>query len=288
MSLVPEDATRATATTRTTNSTETDMRGDADTAATDHAAPAGHTDLAEPTAPAEHADRADHTGRTLLPTAGGAECVAALRVILRGHRLLAVTAGLVLVTGTAIGLLTAPLLGHIVDLVIDSEGPSALTVPLVLLVVVALARGAAAVVGGVLVARLGETVLATVRERFIERALRLPLERVEAAGSGDLVSRVTSDVSMIAKSVRQALPEFTRSALTIVLTLAGLALLDWRFLLAALLAVPVQILSVRWYLRRAAPVYAHHRIATGALQHQLLDSIGGVRTVRAFRLNHPH
>ncbi|MFI8425787.1 hypothetical protein ACIG2K_36140, partial [Streptomyces sp. NPDC085479] len=140
MSLVPEDAPRATATTRTTNSTETDMRGNADAAATDHADPTEHTDPAEPTAPAEHADRADHTGRTLLPTAGGAECVAALRVILRGHRLLAVAAALVLVAGTAIGLLTAPLLGHIVDLVIDSEGPSALTVPLVLLVVVALAR----------------------------------------------------------------------------------------------------------------------------------------------------
>ncbi|MFB7943008.1 ABC transporter ATP-binding protein, partial [Streptomyces sp. NPDC056049] len=226
--------------------------------------------------------------RTLLPTAGGAECLAALRTVLRAHRVPALAAVLVLVVGTGIGLLTAPLLGHIVDLVIERRGPDALTVPLALLVVVALARGAVAAIGGILVARVGEAVLATTRERFIERALRLPLERVEAAGSGDLVSRVTSDVSMIAKSVRQALPEFTRSALTIVLTLVGLAVLDWRFLLAALLAVPVQILSVRWYLRRAAPVYARHRVATGALQHQLLDSIGGVRTVRAFRLNDPH
>ncbi|MFF8827907.1 ABC transporter ATP-binding protein [Streptomyces sp. NPDC015131] len=226
--------------------------------------------------------------RALLPTATGAECVAALRTMLRGHRALAWTAVAVLVTGTAIGLLTAPLLGHIVDLVVERRGTPALTLPLVLLVVVALARGVAAAIGSTLVARLGETVLASVRERFIERALGLPLARVEAAGSGDLVSRVTSDVSMIAKSVRQALPEFTRSALTIVLTFAGLAILDWRFLLAALLAVPVQVLSVRWYLRRAAPVYAEHRVATGALQHQLLDSIGGVRTVRAFRLNTTH
>ncbi|MGP4086242.1 ABC transporter ATP-binding protein, partial [Streptomyces sp. KR55] len=74
----------------------------------------------------------------------------------------------------------------------------------------------------------------------------------------------------------------------IVLTLVGLAVLDWRFLLAVLLAVPVQVLSVRWYVRRAAPVYAEHRVATGALQHQLLDSVGGVRTVRAFRLNRVH
>ncbi|MFF0487365.1 ABC transporter ATP-binding protein, partial [Streptomyces sp. NPDC004435] len=298
MSTVPEDETREPATTRTTtNSTETDMGGDADTVGTvlaDRSDPADHADRSDP------ADGADGTGpslspappdpvdRTLLPTAGGGECLAALRTVLRAHRVPALAAVLVLVAGTGIGLLTAPLLGHIVDLVIERRGPDALTVPLALLVVVALARGAVAAIGGILVARVGEAVLATTRERFIERALRLPLERVEAAGSGDLVSRVTSDVSMIAKSVRQALPEFTRSALTIVLTLVGLAVLDWRFLLAALLAVPVQILSVRWYLRRAAPVYARHRVATGALQHQLLDSIGGVRTVRAFRLNKPH
>ncbi|MFG2833827.1 ABC transporter ATP-binding protein [Streptomyces zaomyceticus] len=226
--------------------------------------------------------------RVLLPTATGAESVAALRTMLHGHRLLAVVAIVVLVAGTAVGLLTAPLLGHIVDLVVDKKGAAALTLPLVLLVVVAVARGAAAAVGSTLVARLGETVLAALREQFIERALRLPLDRVEAAGSGDLVSRVTSDVSMIGKSVRQALPEFSRSALTILLTFVGLAVLDWRFLIAALLASPVQVISVRWYMRRAAPVYGEHRVATGALQHQLLDSVGGVRTVRAFRLDGTH
>ncbi|MFD8639479.1 ABC transporter ATP-binding protein [Streptomyces zaomyceticus] len=226
--------------------------------------------------------------RVLLPTATGAESVAALRTMLHGHRLLAVVAIVVLVAGTAVGLLTAPLLGHIVDLVVDKKGAAALTLPLVLLVVVAVARGAAAAVGSTLVARLGETVLAALREQFIERALRLPLDRVEAAGSGDLVSRVTSDVSMIGKSVRQALPEFSRSALTILLTFVGLAVLDWRFLIAALIASPVQVISVRWYMRRAAPVYGEHRVATGALQHQLLDSVGGVRTVRAFRLDDTH
>ncbi|MET9676321.1 ABC transporter ATP-binding protein [Streptomyces sp. NPDC006482] len=226
--------------------------------------------------------------RALLPTATGAESMAALRTMLHGHRLLAVSAVAVLVAGTAVGLLTAPLLGHIVDLVVDRRGAGALTVPLVLLIVVAVVRGAATALGGTLVARLGETVLAALREQFVERALRLPLERVEAAGSGDLVSRVTSDVTMIAKSVRQALPEFSRSALTIVLTFAGLAVLDWRFLLAALLAAPVQVFSVRWYMRRSSPVYGEHRIATGALQHQLLDSVGGARTVRAFRLGAPH
>ncbi|MFJ1578162.1 ABC transporter ATP-binding protein [Streptomyces sp. NPDC088182] len=226
--------------------------------------------------------------RELLPTATGARTLAVVRGLLRRHRSLTVGAVTVLVIGTGTGLLTAPLLGHIVDLVVDERGASALTVPMVLLLAVAVARAVATAIGKSLVARLGETVLADLRERFIARALRLPLERVERAGSGDLTSRVTGDVTLIARAVRQALPEFISAFLTIVLTLGGLAVLDWRFLLAVLVSVPVHVLTVRWYIPRAARVYAAHRVATGALQHQLLDSVGGVRTVRAFRLNGRH
>lgn len=226
--------------------------------------------------------------RELLPTATGAQTLSVVRALLRRHRLLALAAVTVLVVGTGIGMLTAPLLGRIVDLVVDKRGPASLTVPMVLLLAVAVARGIATAIGKSLIARLGETVLASLRERFIARALRLPLERVEQAGSGDLTSRVTGDVTLIAKAVRQALPEFAGAFLTIVLTLLGLAVLDWRFLLAVLVAVPVHVLTVRWYIPRAATVYAAHRVATGALQHQLLDSVGGVRTVRAFRLNGRH
>ncbi|MEV4334576.1 ABC transporter ATP-binding protein [Streptomyces sp. NPDC049597] len=234
------------------------------------------------------ADRGASGERELLPTATGAQTLAAVRALLRHHRLLAVIAVTVLVAGTGIGLLTAPLLGRIVDLVAERRGADALTVPMVLLLAVAVARGVATAIGHSLVARLGETVLADLRERFVGRALRLPLDRVEQAGSGDLTSRVTGDVTIIAKAVRQALPEFAAALLTIALTLVGLAVLDWRFLLAVLLAVPVHVLTVRWYIPRAASVYARHRVASGALQHQLLDSIGGVRTVRAFRLTGSH
>ncbi|WP_251023607.1 ABC transporter ATP-binding protein [Streptomyces sp. ISL-10] len=226
--------------------------------------------------------------RELLPIATGAQTLAVVGSLLRRHRLLAVSAVTVLVIGTGIGMLTAPLLGRIVDLVVEQREPGSLTLPMVLLIAVAIGRGAGTAVGSSLVARLGETILAGLRERFIDRALRLPLERVEKAGSGDLTSRVTGDVTLITNAVRQALPEFSSALLTIGLTLVGLTVLDWRFLLAVLLAVPIHVLTVRWYIPRSTPVYAAHRVATGSLQHQLLDSVGGVRTVRAFRLNDRH
>jgi ATP-binding cassette subfamily C protein len=135
---------------------------------------------------------------------------------------------------------------------------------------------------------VGEHVLAELRERFAARALGLPLARIEDAGAGDLVSRVTSDVSVVGEAVREAVPEFARSALVIVLTVVALAALDWRFMVAALVAVPIQAVTTRWYLRRSTPLYERQRVAGGAQHQQLLDTVGGAATIRAFGLDHEH
>ncbi|MEW1646157.1 ABC transporter ATP-binding protein [Streptomyces sp. NPDC091219] len=226
--------------------------------------------------------------RALLPTATPARTRAAVRELLRPQRGLAVAGFGLMVVATAVGLLTQPLLGHIVDVVTEHRSPDALTFPVVALAGVAVVQGVTTALGMSLISRLGETALARLRELFVERALSLPLDRVEKAGSGDLNSRVTRDVSRVADAVRGALPELARSALSIVLTLGALALLDWRFLLAALIAVPVQAHTARWYVRNAVPLYAKERIATGSQQQQLLDTIGGARTVRAYRLQRDH
>ena len=226
--------------------------------------------------------------RALLPTATAAQTWAAVRALLRPRRLLVVLAVAVLTVGTAIGLVTIRLLGHIVDLVAGGRPPDAITAVVIALVLVAVGQAVAAGWGLTLVARLGEGMLADLRERFIDRALALPLDQVEEAGTGDLTSRVTNDVTVIGTAVRSALPELARSMLTILLTTAGLAVLDWRFLVAALLAVPIQIHTVRWYSGRALPLYARQRVAVGALQQQLQETVSGAATVRALRLQERH
>ncbi|MFJ4102807.1 ABC transporter ATP-binding protein [Amycolatopsis japonica] len=226
--------------------------------------------------------------RELLPTADGKRIRAVLGELLRTSKARAAGALTMLVGATAIGLLTARLLGHIVDLVIEKRPATELATPVVALVLVAVAQAIATALGVSLTAKLGETLLAELRERFVDRALGLPLEQIERAGSGDLTARVTNDVTVVARAVREALPELGRSVLTIVLTLGALAVLDWRFLLAALLAAPIQLHTVRWYVRNAVPLYAKQRIATGSQQQQLLDTIGGAKTVRAFRLADAH
>ena len=79
------------------------------------------------------------------------------------------------------------------------------------------------------------------------------------------------------------MPALLRSVLAVVLTLAGLAVLDLRLALAGLLAVPVQVLATRAYLRRARPLYAREGVALGERTQVLGDALSGRRTVQALR-----
>ncbi|MGH8904297.1 MAG: ABC transporter ATP-binding protein [Egibacteraceae bacterium] len=248
------------------------------------------------------------TARVLLPTATAAQTRQAVAGLVRAHRGLAVRTVVVLVAATAVGLAVPPLLGHIVDIVVASQPPGAQGVggsPLnaqgaggnspnaITAVVAALlaATGAQGVLSGwgrLLVARLGELMLAGLREQVVERALGVPLGDMERAGTGDLVARVGGDVSAVSEAVREALPGLVVSVLTVGLTVVGLAALDWRLALAGLAAAPAQITATRWYLRRSAPIYAVERIAEGARAQQLHESIAGAATVRAYRLGRRH
>ncbi len=220
----------------------------------------------------------------LLPTAGGREVRRVVAELLRPRRRRAAVAVLVLVAAAGAGLLGPLLLGEIVDRVTSGQGPAAITAPGVALLGVAVAEAALSAVGLALVAGLGQPMLADLRERVVERALRLPAEDVERSGRGDLLSRVGDDVAAVAEAVVSALPALAGASVTIGLTFAGLAAIDPRLALAGLCSVPLQAYALRWYLPRARPAYMDERVAAGARAQALLEAVGGARTIRALGL----
>jgi ATP-binding cassette, subfamily C, bacterial len=219
-----------------------------------------------------------------LPTAGGTEVRRELRGLLRPRRRLAGVAALVLVAASAAGLCGPLLLGVIVERVTDGRGGDAVTLPALGLLGVVVAQSALTALGVSLVAAVGQPMLAELRERVVDRALRVPSERIERAGRGDLLSRVGDDVAAVSEAVVEALPGLAGAAVAIALTFVGLAAIDPRLALAGLCSVPIQVLALRWYLPRAKPAYADERVAGGARAQALLEAVGGARTIRALGL----
>ncbi len=223
----------------------------------------------------------------LLPIATPARTRQSVGALIRPHRLL-LAGTLVTLLAAAVAILAVPpLLGGIVD--VAFTGGAVGTVDLLALGILAALVGRAllAALGAVLVARLGELVLAGLRERVVRRALGVRVADIERAGSGDLLQRVSGDISAISEGVRQAAPLLIIAALDVGLTIVGLAVLDWRFALAGLVPLPIWILATRWYVRVSGPLYAGERIAEGSRTQSLLAGVGGAATVRAYRLRVP-
>ncbi len=228
------------------------------------------------------------SGRALLPTAGTAEIRRALRRLLRPQRTLVALAVPLLVAESLTGLIGPAVIGHIVDLVLDGAAASAITGPVLLLAFAALVEGVVGAAGMVVVARAAGGALADLRERVVERALGLPLADLERAGTGDLLARVEGDVDVVSDLADDSLGDFIADVLDIVATFGGLAFLDWRLALAGLAALPIQYLGLRWYVRRAGPIYRAAAVADGERAQVLLGGIEGASTVRAFRLGDRH
>ncbi|GAA2075738.1 ABC transporter ATP-binding protein [Actinomadura alba] len=132
--------------------------------------------------------------------------------------------------------------------------------------------------------RLGEKVLAELREEFVDRVLDLPLSTVERAGTGDLVTRTSRDVDALARTVRMAVPETLIALVTVSFTLGALVLVGPVFILPCLVVAPLLWGCTRWYLARARDGYLRENAAWAELTDSLAETVKGARTVDALGL----
>ena len=80
------------------------------------------------------------------------------------------------------------------------------------------------------------------------------------------------------------MPELLQAGLFVGLTLFGLAALNPWLALAALPAVPIQLLGLRHYLSHVVPLYSHQRVQEGERTQRLIGAITGAKTSRALGL----
>jgi ABC-type multidrug transport system fused ATPase/permease subunit len=132
---------------------------------------------------------------------------------------------------------------------------------------------------------LGEQILADLREDFLDRVLALPLGTVERAGTGDLLTRTTSDIDALARTARFAVPETLVAAVTVVVTVVAAALTSWKLALPAAIVVPLLYVSTRWYLKRAPAGYLAEREAYSVMTSGVAETAEGSRTVDALGLS---
>ncbi|MFD6874298.1 MULTISPECIES: ABC transporter ATP-binding protein [unclassified Streptomyces] len=133
-------------------------------------------------------------------------------------------------------------------------------------------------------AMLGEEMLADLREDFLIRSVGLPPGVLERAGTGDLLSRITTDIDRLANAMREAVPQLAIGVVWAGLLFGALAVTAPPLALAALVALPVLVIGCRWYFRRAPSAYRSEAAGYAAVASVLTETVDAGRTVEAHRL----
>ncbi|MFG2274560.1 ABC transporter ATP-binding protein [Streptomyces chartreusis] len=133
-------------------------------------------------------------------------------------------------------------------------------------------------------AMLGERMLADLREDFLVRSVGLPPGVLERAGTGDLLSRITTDIDRLANAMREAVPQLAIGLVWAALLLGGLIITAPPLAAAVLLAVPLLVIGCRWYFKRAPAAYRSEAAGYASVAAALAETVDAGHTVEAHRL----
>jgi ATP-binding cassette subfamily B multidrug efflux pump len=187
---------------------------------------------------------------------------------------------LLLVSGA--NLATPLLIGRAID---EGIGPRRLGVIFVVvgwLVGLALARAMFTFLQGYLAERASQGVAYDLRDALFERIERLSFSYYDRVQTGQLVTRLTSDVEQIRTFAGSGVVQLANAVVMLVGTTVLLLYLDWQLALVALAVVPVIALLLVRFVGRIRPLFREVQQTLGRLNTVLQEDLQGVRVIRAF------
>lgn len=130
--------------------------------------------------------------------------------------------------------------------------------------------------------RVGEAVVADLRKALFSHLLTLPVKFFEERRTGELTSRLTSDVATVQAAVSQALAQLVNQSVSLIGGTALLFYLQPRLTLVMLSVVPAVAIFAALFGRRLRAVSAHFQDQVAAANARANEAIEGIRVVKTF------
>ena len=132
-------------------------------------------------------------------------------------------------------------------------------------------------------AAAGQRIAFRVRSALFGHLHRLPLAFHDRQRTGDLVTRVTSDVTRVQELVMDDLLVVTATRIFQVTgMLVVMLVIDWRVGLVAMLSAPLTLATSAWFRRRIRAGEGHVRAREGDIASMAQETISSIRVVKAF------
>ncbi|OKK02613.1 ABC transporter [Streptomyces sp. CB03234] len=215
-----------------------------------------------------------------VPDRSTRAAVATMYRLTTGHRASVVVATVLTLVGSALGL-AQPL---VAKQIVDVSGDGRVFWPLLLLLAVLFVTEAATgAVGRFVLERMGEGVVRQLRHGLVGRLLRLEMREYDRHRSGDLISRVTADTTLLREVVSQALVDLVTGALVAAGAVALMLWIDPLLLLLVALTVAAAAAVVASLLKGIRAASEQMQNSVGAIAADLERALGALPMVRVHR-----
>jgi subfamily B ATP-binding cassette protein MsbA len=146
----------------------------------------------------------------------------------------------------------------------------------------ALVKGLADYGEAVLMTRVGQRVIADVQIALFARLMRADLAYFHAHPSGTLISRFTSDATLLRSAAANVLGGIGKDAVTVVFLVGVMFYQDWLLALVSFFVFPLAIRPIIAIGRRIRRVTANAQIEIGQFTTLLSQTFQGARHVKAY------
>ncbi|RLC94491.1 MAG: multidrug ABC transporter ATP-binding protein [Chloroflexi bacterium] len=205
-----------------------------------------------------------------------------LLVTLRPYRWVLVAVFLLVMASTGLGLLAPYLMGRAIDQFIAAADLAGLQRILLLMLGAYLGAWLAQVGQSVIMARVSQKVMRTLRRDLFEHLQTLSLSFFDRHPHGELMSRLTNDMDAISRVLAQNVTELFSGLLTLVGILVMMFAINFWLALGSMLVFPLMILLVGLVGKQTRRGFREYQMRIGQLNGRLEEMFSGQRVIMAF------
>lgn len=213
---------------------------------------------------------------------GGLESVRRALGYLRSYKGEAFGSFVALVLSSAATLTAPALIAYAIDEGITTRNVDVILLAVGGLVAAALLRGLFQFLQGYLAEKASQGVAYDLRNDLFAKIERLGFSYYDRTETGQLVTRLTSDVEQIRTFAGNGIVQLAAAAIMLVGTTVLLISLNWRLALVALAIVPVIFVLLLRFVRAIGPLFRGVQQTLGRLNSVLQEDLSGIRVIRTF------
>ncbi len=129
---------------------------------------------------------------------------------------------------------------------------------------------------------VGQCVIRDLRNRIYAHLNRLSLSFFHHMPTGELISRIINDVTLLQGAVSHALIRILRDFVSVIGLLVVIFMMDWRLALMSMIFLPMAAAPIVIFGKKFRRVSTRYQRSIGEATNILHETIGGARIVKAF------